>query len=114
MRDPLLVLDEELGVVFVNDIFCGTFQTKRDETEGRVIYELGNDQWDIPELRKLLEEILPENTMLDDYEVQYDFPVIGRRKMLLNARRLARSLTLPAMILLGIEDTTENGGRTAE
>ncbi len=114
MRHPILMLDKELRVMFANDIFCGKFQTRRDETEGRVIYELGNGQWDIPELRKLLEEILPENTSLTDYEVKADFPTIGRRKMLLNARRMARSMTLPAMIVLAIEDVTDKRGASIE
>jgi len=114
MRHPLLMLDEQLRVLFVNDVFCGAFQTIRDATEGRVIYELGDGQWDIPELRRLLEEILPQNTSLNDYEVKADFPVIGRREMLLNARRIARSATLPAMIVLAIEDVTEKNRITAE
>ncbi|MEX1027624.1 MAG: PAS domain-containing protein, partial [Candidatus Paceibacterota bacterium] len=114
LRHPLVMLDQQLRVILVNDIFCGKFQTKRDETEGRVIYELGNGQWDIPDLRKLLEEILPENTSLSDYEVQADFPTIGRRQMLLNARRMARSATLPAMIVLAIEDVTEKRGTTVD
>jgi two-component system, chemotaxis family, CheB/CheR fusion protein len=108
VRHPLLVLDKELRVVFVNNVFCDTFRTKRDETEGRVIYDLGNGQWDIPELRKLIEEMLPMNTSLNDYEVECEFPAIGRRRMLLNARRMRRTATLPATILLAIEDTTEN------
>ncbi|TVS14749.1 MAG: PAS domain-containing protein, partial [Planctomycetaceae bacterium] len=114
VRHPLLVLDQELRIVFVNDVFCATFRTNRDETQGRVVYDLGNGQWDIPELRKLLEDVLPENAALNDYEVKADFPTIGRRKMLLNARRMQRGMTLPAMILLAIEDTTEDRGRTAE
>lgn len=114
VRHPLLVLDEELRVVFVNNIFCDTFQAKRDETEGRVVYDLGNGQWDIPELRKLIEEILPENTSLNNFEVECEFPAIGRRKMLLNARRMQRGVTLPAMILLAIEDATEKHGAAAE
>jgi hypothetical protein len=61
-----------------------------------------------------LEDVLPENAALHDYEVKADFPTIGRRKMLLNARRMQRGVTLPAMILLAIEDVTEDPGRTAE
>ena len=84
-----------------------TFKTSPDQTEGRLIYELGNQQWDIPKLRKLLEEILPRNSFFNDFEVTHDFPQIGRRTMLLNARRLEQDDGAPQMILLAIEDITE-------
>ena len=80
---------------------------ERKETEGRYLYELGNRQWDIPELRAMLEEILSENTSFEDFEVEHDFPSIGRRVMVLNARRICRGGNETQLILLAIEDVTE-------
>ena len=107
VREPLLVLDADLRVVSANRSFYQTFKVTPEETEGRTIYELGNRQWDIPQLRQLLEQILPANTSFDDFEVEHDFPTIGRKVMLLNARRLYREAGKPQMILLAIEDITE-------
>jgi PAS domain S-box-containing protein len=107
VREPLVILDADLRVVFANRSFYQTFQVSPKETERRLIYELGNRQWDIPELRSLLEEILPKNTVFNDFEVEHDFPNIGKRTMLLNARRLYRELDKTQMILLAIEDITE-------
>jgi hypothetical protein len=76
-------------------------------TEGRFIYSLGNGQWDIPELRKLLENILPQNTKIEDFLVEPDFPGIGQKKMLLNARRIVLEDTKKQLILLAIEDVTD-------
>ena len=77
-----------------------------NETEKKLIYELGNHQWEIPELRKLLEKIIPENAYFNDYEVEQDFLEIGHKKMLLNARRI-RQDGQPYLILLAIEDITD-------
>ncbi|MDR7555746.1 MAG: PAS domain S-box protein [Armatimonadota bacterium] len=107
IREPLLVLDPELCVLTANRAFYRVFQTTPAETEGRRLYELGNRQWDIPALRRLLEEILPLNTSFDDFEVVHDFPHIGRRTMLLNARRMFRRGQKAPMILLAIEDVTD-------
>src|SRR3989442_882325 len=87
-RYPLLVLTAELRVHAANAAFCQTFKVPPGETNGRLIYELGNGQWNIPKLRELLEDILPRNSFFDDFEVTHDFERIGRRTMLLNARRL--------------------------
>ena len=84
------------------------FQVSPDDTEGRLVYELGNGQWDIPRLRDLLEKVLPKNDAFDDYEVVHDFPDLGRRVMLLNARRVDHVM----LILLAIEDVTDR--RAAE
>jgi hypothetical protein len=73
---------------------------------GRQLYELGNRQWDIPKLRELLETILPRNQILEDFEVEHDFPGIGKRKMLLNARRITGKMGGTQTILLAIEDVT--------
>ena len=106
IRQPLLVLTPELHVLTANEMFCETFATRRQDTEGKRIYDLGDGQWNIPELRNLLEDILPEKEELSDFRVDHDFEVLGRRTMLLNARQLKRSGTSPQLILLSIEDTT--------
>jgi two-component system cell cycle sensor histidine kinase/response regulator CckA len=107
MRDPLVVLDGDLRVVSANRSFYQTFEVPPEETQGRLIYELGNYQWDIPRLQELLEEILPRNTTFDNFEVEHDFKKIGRRIMLLNARRIYRPANQIELILLAIEDVTE-------
>jgi two-component system CheB/CheR fusion protein len=107
IREPLLVLDANLRVVTANRSFYRIFQARPEETEGKLVYELGNRQWDIPSLRKLLEEIIPGNTSFEGYEVDHDFPHIGRRVMLLNARRIHREDDRTRLILLSIEDITE-------
>ncbi|MCS6938120.1 MAG: PAS domain-containing protein, partial [Roseiflexus sp.] len=104
VREPLLVLSRDLRVVAANRAFYRMFRTSPAETLDQYIYDLGNRQWDIPELRRLLEEILPKNTHFDGYEVTHDFEHIGRRTMLLNARRVQHT---DEFILLAIEDVTE-------
>jgi two-component system CheB/CheR fusion protein len=103
IHEPLVVLGSDLVVKRVNQAFCDQFQVTLDDTLGRKIYDLGNRQWDIPALRRLLEEVLPDNETFDDYRVTHDFETIGRRVMLLNARRLKHV----QLILLGIRDVTE-------
>src|SRR3954453_22887328 len=88
VREPLLILDTTLRVRSGNRAFYQTFQVSSEETENRLIYELGNGQWDIPDLRTLLEDIVPKSSVFNDFELEHTFPVIGRRVMLLNARRL--------------------------
>jgi len=112
-RDPLIVLDNDLRVVTANRAFYRVFATTPEETEGRLLYELGNRQWDIPELRRLLGEILPQNTAFNDYAVAHDFECIGPRTMLLNARRLHREGKAD-LILLAIEDITARKQRLRE
>jgi len=107
VREPLLVLDEELRVVSANRSFYRTFKASRKETLGHRIYDLGEGKWNIPGLRELLEEILPLNTSFDDFEVHLAFPKIGEKTFLLNARRIHREKNATRMILLAIEDTTE-------
>jgi len=107
VREPLLVLDPHLRVVTANRSFYRTFRVNPEETEGRLIYELGNRQWDIPSLRELLEEVVPGNTFFEDYEVDHEFPHIGRRTMLLNARRIYGREGGTQLILLSMEDATE-------
>jgi two-component system CheB/CheR fusion protein len=108
VREPFLVLDAGLTVVRANRSFYRAFRVEPAEVERRSIFELGNGQWDIPRLRELLERLLPENHSFDDFEVEHEFPQIGRRVMLLNARRVERTRSgQPDLILLAIEDVTE-------
>ena len=107
VREPLVVLDAELRVVSANRSFYQNFQVTPEETEGQLIYDLGNRQWNISRLRQLLEEILPQNISFDNFEMEYDFEIIGRRTMVLNARRIYREANKTQMILLAIEDITE-------
>ena len=107
LREPVLVLSGDLRVISANRSFYRVFQTVAEETERRLIYELGKGQWDIPDLRLLLEAVLPENHYFDDFKVEHNFPAIGRRVMLLNARRIVRSDDRSERILLAIEDVTE-------
>ncbi len=104
---PLLILRGDLRVNTANEAFYRVFKVRPEETEGLWIYALGSGQWDIPKLRNLLEDILPQNSVFDDYEVTYQFPTIGRRTMRLNARRLERDAGETSLILLAIEDVTE-------
>src|SRR6266542_3893796 len=106
-RDPLLVLRADLKVESANNAFYKTFKVKPAETEGRLIYELGGRQWDIPQLRLLLEDIIQRNSSFNDFEVAQKFPGIGKRSMLLNARRLDSREGGPRRVLLGVEDVTE-------
>jgi PAS domain S-box-containing protein len=105
IREPLLILDATLRVQSANRAFYQTFQVSATETEGRLIYELGNGQWDIPDLRTLLEDIVPKSSMFDDFELEHSFPVIGRRFMLLNARKLQAGQH-GELLVLAMEDVT--------
>jgi PAS domain S-box-containing protein len=107
IREPLILLDSGLKVVTANPAFYRIFNVKPAETEGMLIYDLGNRQWDIPRLRKLLEDILPQNTNLHDFEVEHDFETIGHKIMRLNARRIYDQGNQTQLILLAIEDVTE-------
>jgi PAS domain S-box-containing protein len=107
VREPLLVLDSDLRVITANRSFYQTFQVTPEKTENRLLYDIGDRQWDIPKLRELLEKILPKNTVFNDFEVEHDFPTIGRRMMLLNARRIYREGNKTQTILLAIEDITD-------
>ena len=107
VREPLLVLDAGLRVQVANKSFYKTFQVSENQTENQVIYDLGNRHWDIPELRKLLSELLPQHKTLEDFAVEREFPGIGRKAMLLNARQIETPSGGPALILLAIEDVSD-------
>ncbi len=103
IREPFVILDNELFVVTANKAFYETFKVVKLETEGKLIYKLGDNQWDIKKLRDLLENILPKHKFFNDFEVSNEFPNIGQKTMLLNARQIDSK----QLILLAIEDTTE-------
>ncbi|MDX6305485.1 MAG: two-component system, LuxR family, sensor kinase FixL [Blastocatellia bacterium] len=107
VREPLVILDSDLRVTGASRSFYRTFSVTKEETEGRLIYELGDRQWDIPALRTLLEEILPAHTEFDGFEVDHVFPRVGRRVILLNARQVVTEERSATMILLAIEDVTD-------
>jgi len=108
VRQPLLVLDSELTVLSANRSFYRDFRVDPENTVGSLVYELGNGQWDIPELRRLLEEILPASTRFDDFRVEHDFPDVGLRVMLLNGRQVISEGEKTQRILLAIEDITDS------
>ncbi len=106
VREPLLVLDASLKVISASRAFYQKFKVAVEDTMGRQIYELGQRQWNIPKLRELLETILPRDKVFDGFEVEHDFPAIGKRKMLLNARKVSGKAGGAELILLAIEDVT--------
>jgi PAS domain S-box-containing protein len=107
IREPLVVLDTNLRVISVNHSFCQTFKVTPEDAGGKLIYDLGNRQWNIPKLKVLLEEVIPRNNQFQNFEVDHEFPAIGRRTMLLNARQIYSKGIGAQMILLAIEDITE-------
>ncbi len=106
VREPLLMLDTNLRVQSANRAFYETFHVSAAETENQLIYQLGNGQWDIPDLKTLLEDVIPTSSVFNDYELEHTFPIIGRRVMLLNGRKL-RAGSHSAIIVLAMEDVTE-------
>jgi PAS domain S-box-containing protein len=107
IREPLIVLTPDLKVISANRSFYEMFHVTPEETEGRFIYSIGDHSWDIPALRELLEEIVPQNIHFNSFEVDHEFPAIGRRTMLLNARRIYREGKGTDRILLVFEDITD-------
>ena len=110
VREAILILNKDLCVLVANKSFYQTFQVEPKNTEDRVVYELGNGQWNIPALRKLLEDILPKNTFFKVFEVAHDFPIVGRKVIILNARQIhfkEEETVFQPIILLAMEDVTE-------
>lgn len=112
VREPILILDNSLCVLAANEAFYRLFQVEAKDTEKKLVYELGNGQWNIPALRKLLEDILPKNTFFKGFEVVHEFPFIGAKVMILNARQIhyehAKDPKVsPPIILLAMEDVSE-------
>ena len=108
VHEPLIILYEDLTVALANRSFYQAYKVKPKETEGQHIYDLGNGQWDIPKLRELLENILPRTTSFDNFEVEHDFPDIGKRIMLLNGCRIYLEANRKKLIILTIKDITEH------
>jgi PAS domain-containing protein len=112
LREPVIILDKNFKVLAANEAFYALFQVEQKDTEGKIIYKLGNGQWDIPALRKLLEDILPHNTFFKGFEVQHNFPFIGNRTIILNARHIhsgdkKTSESFPPIIMIAMEDVSE-------
>ncbi|EMS80355.1 sigma-54 interaction domain-containing protein [Desulfotignum phosphitoxidans] len=107
VREPLLLLDTSHKVVGASPSFYKNFCVTQKNTEGALIYDLGNGQWDIPKLRELLEEVLPQNCVFNDFEVAHSFEKIGPKIMHLNARKINLKSIDAQLILLAIEDVTE-------
>lgn len=112
MREPILILDKDFRVKAANESFYRTFQVVPKDTEKKIVYELGSGQWNIPALRKLLEDILPRNTFFNGFEVTHNFPFVGPKTIILNARQIhfkedTVSKPFPPIILLAMEDVTE-------
>jgi PAS domain S-box-containing protein len=106
VREPLVVMDSDLKILTANHSFYDTFKVTPEDTIGNFIYDIGNRQWDIPKLRVLFEDILPHDTAFNGYEVEHNFPGIGRKFMLLNAREIVRKNIGSHIILLAMEDIT--------
>jgi PAS domain S-box-containing protein len=107
LREPFVVLNRELRVKMANRSFFESFHVSKEETENRLVFELGNGQWDIPLLRTLLNEVPSNSHPVHDFEVEHNFPDIGQRSMLLNARKFPPESSNPQLILLAIEDVTD-------
>jgi chemotaxis protein methyltransferase CheR len=107
LREPFLILDKDLRVLSANKIFYSAFHVTKKETEGELVYNLGNGQWNIPKLKILLEDILPKNTFFEDFKVDHDFQKIGHKIMILNARRIYAANEDRPIILLAMEDITK-------
>jgi two-component system CheB/CheR fusion protein len=108
VREPLVVLDADLRVQSANKSFYEIFKVSEKETKGQVIFDLGNRQWDMPALQRLLSEVLPESKVVRDFRVEHIFPDIGRKIMLLGAREVAHEKDQTPLILLAIDDITES------
>ncbi len=107
VREPVLVLDKELRVIAASRSFYAAFKVSPEDTQGRLLYALGDGQWDIPRLRVLLEKIIPEQGVMEGYEVEHEFPDLGQRIMCLNARQVFYEGGANTTILLGMEDVTD-------
>jgi len=107
LRESFLILDKDLRVISANKTFYQVFQVTEKETEGELVYSLGNGQWNIPKLKILLEDILPKNSYFEDFKVEHDFPTIGHKIMMLNARRIHTADEERPIMLLAMEDITK-------
>src|ERR1700681_2306088 len=106
VREPVLVLDKDLRVIAASRSFYSAFKVTPEDTKGRLLYTLGDGQWDIPKLRVLLEKIIPEKGVMEGYEVEHEFPGLGSRTMCLNARPVFYEAGPGTTVLLRMEDVT--------
>ena len=107
VREPLVVLDRDLRVIAASRSFYRTFAVEPRNTQGQKLYLLGDGQWNIPALRAVLEDVIPKHRTVEAYEVEHEFPTIGRRVMLLNARQVFDEDGSATALLLAIEDVTQ-------
>jgi two-component sensor histidine kinase len=107
VREPLVVLDRDLRVVIASRSFYRTFGGEPGTTQGRMFYDLGDGQWNVPALKQLLEDVIPKHHVIDAYEIEHEFPKLGRRMLLLNAREVFDEERAGSTLLLAIEDVTE-------
>jgi signal transduction histidine kinase len=107
VREPLIILDESLRIKTANKSFFDAFKVTKEDTYNKLLFDIGNGQWDIPELKKLLKEILPKNSHFENFEVTHKFDDIGTRTMILNARRIVLEGHKTELVLLAIEDITQ-------
>ena len=107
IREPFLILDGDLRVISVNKSFCDFFQVTEDATLHKKVYDLGNGQWNIPKLKALLEDILPKSTFFKDFVVEHEFPTIGQKVIVLNARRIYTIGEINPIMMLAMEDVTK-------
>jgi two-component sensor histidine kinase len=114
VREPLVVLDRDLRVIAASRSFYRTFAAEPRNTQGRKLYELDDGQWNIPALRTVLEDVIPKHRTVEAYEVEHEFPTIGRRIMLLNARQVLDEDGRGSALLLAIEDVTDRRGAERE
>jgi len=103
-REPFVILDKNLRVISANKTFYTFFEVLESDTEGQLVYSLGDGQWDIPKLRILLEDILPKNSFFEGFRVEHDFPHIGHRTLSLNGRRIYTHEATEPIILVAMED----------
>jgi two-component sensor histidine kinase len=114
VQSPLLVLDQDCCILSASRSFFETFKVNRDETIGQSLFKLGNGQWDIQELRLLLRDVVPKSVAIEGYEVEHDFPGLGRRRMILTARKLFHPDNNSTTLLLSMEDATTRLQREEE
>src|SRR6185295_8110296 len=114
VREPVLVLDKGLRVIAASRSFYSAFGVSPGETQGRLLYALGDGEWDIPQLRVLLEKIIPEHGVMEGYEVEHDFRDLGHRMIRLNARQMFYQAGAETTILLGMEDVTQRSALARE
>lgn len=106
VREPLIVLDDKIQVISANNSFYDKFKVIEENIKGKSLYTLGNNQWDIPELKELLAKILSKDQIFENFVVEHEFPQVGYKKMILNARKIHQKGIEVEMILLAIEDVT--------